>query len=126
MVGRVRLPDLRPPATATDRAVSLGELDYDVAGTPHDPIIDAADFSERPSEVLNAFSDQQVIEALKALPEEIRLTLLLVDVEGVEHKDAAEILSVPVGTIKSRAHRGRSMLSTALLPLAKEMRLVKE
>ena len=59
------------------------------------------------------------------LPEEIRQTLLLVEVEGMEHVDAAEILEVPVGTIKSRAHRGRAMLRETLLPMAKELRLVR-
>jgi RNA polymerase sigma-70 factor (ECF subfamily) len=77
-----------------------------------------------PESVLNAFSDQQVIDALRALPEEIRLTLLLVDVEGLDQRDAAGILDVPVGTIKSRAHRGRAMLRESLLPLARELRLI--
>lgn len=78
---------------------------------------------EDPQVVLEQFSDRQVIEALQNLPEEIRWTLLLVDVEGVDQKDAAEVLGVPVGTIKSRAHRGRAMLKKALLPLARHQRV---
>lgn len=81
---------------------------------------------ESPQEILNAFSDQEVIEGLQQLPEEIRWTLLLVDVEQMPQRDAAELLGVPEGTIKSRAHRGRQMLRTALLPLAKDRRLVRE
>ncbi len=72
-----------------------------------------------------AFTDAQVIEALWALPEEIRWTLLLVDVEQLDVREAAEVLEVPVGTIKSRSHRGRRMLRERLLPLAREMRIVK-
>jgi RNA polymerase sigma-70 factor (ECF subfamily) len=79
-----------------------------------------------PERVLDEFSDRQVIDALQRLPEEIRLTLLLVDVEQLRHEDAADVLQVPVGTIKSRAHRGRAMLRAALLPLARELRLVSE
>jgi RNA polymerase sigma-70 factor (ECF subfamily) len=76
-----------------------------------------------PQEILNAFSDQEMIRALQGLPEEIRWTLLLVDVEGHDQAEAAELLEVPVGTIKSRAHRGRAMLRQALLPAAKQLRL---
>ena len=67
-----------------------------------------------------------VIDALRGLPEEIRWTLLLVDVEGMDHAEAAEILRVPVGTIKSRTHRGRAMLREALLPVARERRMVRD
>lgn len=79
-----------------------------------------------PEELLQAFSDRQVIEALAKLPEEIRWTLLLVDVEGMDHRDAAAVLDVPPGTIKSRAHRGRMMLRDVLLPVAREQRIVRD
>ena len=65
-----------------------------------------------------------MIDALKSLPEEIRWTLLLVDVEGWDQQDAAGLLDVPVGTIKSRAHRGRLMMRDVLRPVARERRLV--
>ena len=81
---------------------------------------------ENPEIVLEHFSDRQVIEALARLPEEIRWTLLLVDVEGMDHKEAAAVLHVPVGTIKSRAHRGRMMLRAALVPVAKSMGIARE
>ncbi len=76
-----------------------------------------------PQQVLNAFSDQQMIDALQRLPEEIRWTLLLVDVQGIDHRQAADALDVPVGTIKSRAHRGRAMLRETLVSLARELRV---
>lgn len=83
-------------------------------------------FRNDPQTVIDEFSDQQIIDALKALPEEIRWTLLLVDAEGIGVQEAADILQVPTGTIKSRAHRGRAMLRQTLLPLARERRLVTE
>jgi RNA polymerase sigma-70 factor, ECF subfamily len=82
--------------------------------------------ARNPEELLNAFSDQDVIDGLKQISEELRWTLLLVDVEEMGHDEAAEILDVPVGTVKSRVHRGRAMLRHALLPLARERRLVRE
>ena len=85
---------------------------------------EAADLRTDPQAMIEAFSDQEIIDALNALPEEIRWTLLLVDVEGLGVEEAAEILDVPGGTVKSRAHRGRGMLRRALLPLARERRWV--
>jgi DNA-directed RNA polymerase specialized sigma24 family protein len=69
---------------------------------------------DNPEEILERFADDVVVLALKTLPEEIRWTLLLVDVEQLDHADAASVLGVPVGTIKSRAHRGRAMLRDRL------------
>lgn len=76
-----------------------------------------------PEELLEALSDEEVIHALRALPEDLRWTLLLVDVEGFRDSDAATVLHVPLGTIKSRLHRGRRMLYQSLLPVAKRIRL---
>jgi RNA polymerase sigma-70 factor (ECF subfamily) len=83
-----------------------------------------ADAWSDPAEIMEAFSDQQIIDALRRLPEDIRLTLLLVDVEQLDHSDAAVVLGVAVGTIKSRTHRGRAMLRDALAPIAREMGLL--
>ena len=82
--------------------------------------------SLKPEELLGDFSDQQIIDSLRRLPEEIRWTLLLVDVQGLSQEEAAEVLEVPTGTVKSRAHRGRRMLRDLLLPLARERRLVRD
>jgi len=73
--------------------------------------------------LLESFSDDQVIAALRQLPDAIRWTLLLADVEGLDDAEAAAMLNVPAGTIKSRLHRGRRMLYQSLLPLAKTLRL---
>ncbi len=95
-------------AAASKANVSLEQL----AGEPEAPAQPHAGEAawENPGSVLEAFSDRQVIAALQQLPEEIRWTLLLVDVEQMDHRDAAVMLDVPIGTIKSRAHRGRAML----------------
>lgn len=75
--------------------------------------------------ILEQFSDAEVIDALQELSEDMRWTLLLIDVEGFEHADAAEILQVPVGTVKSRAHRGRVFLRDRLENRARQMRLIR-
>ena len=71
---------------------------------------------DKRDQLLENFSDHQTIVALKELPKEIRWTLLLMDVEGLDQREAAQVLEIPVGTVKSRMHRGRAMLHLALRP----------
>lgn len=78
-----------------------------------------------PNVVLEQFSDADVIEALQELSEEMRWTLLLIDVEGLDQAEAAGILQVPLGTIKSRAHRARQILHDRLEKRARELRLIR-
>ena len=106
--------------------VSLDALPQEPPGSPAADEPRREDVVENPDVVLGEFTDADVIRALARLPEEIRWTLLLVDVEQMDHSEAAEVLHVPVGTIKSRAHRGRLMLRDELLPVAKRGRIVRE
>lgn len=55
-----------------------------------------------------------VYSALAKLPEEQRMALTLVAVEGRSYAEAAEILEVPIGTIMSRIARARKQLLTAI------------
>ena len=55
-----------------------------------------------------------VSEAMGKLPEEQRLAVALVLVEGLSYKEAAEVLEVPIGTLTSRLARGRAALAAAL------------
>jgi RNA polymerase sigma-70 factor (ECF subfamily) len=52
--------------------------------------------------------------ALTRLPEDQRVAVSLVLVEGLSYKDAAEVLDVPVGTLTSRLARGREALQEML------------
>ncbi len=53
---------------------------------------------------------QRVLEAVSALPDNHRLALSLVAVEGMSYAEAAAILDVPIGTIMSRVARARTNL----------------
>lgn len=61
---------------------------------------------------------RQLISALRHLPEEQRAALVLVDMQGYPVAEAAEVLEVAVGTVKSRCARGRARL----LPLLSHLR----
>jgi RNA polymerase sigma-70 factor (ECF subfamily) len=115
-----RVDRLRSGTRHLATSIEGAEIDVAAPDTP-EPL----DGWQEPEEILNAFSDAQIIHAMQKLPEEIRMTLLLVDVQQLDQSEAAEILDVPLGTIKSRTFRGRAMLRQTLMPLARELRLVR-
>ncbi|MET9569101.1 RNA polymerase sigma factor SigM [Streptomyces virginiae] len=61
---------------------------------------------------------RQLLAALRTLPDEQRAALVLVDMQGYPVAEAADILDVPTGTVKSRCARGRAKL----LPLLTHLR----
>lgn len=101
---------------AEGRRIDCVPLDDDAAVDRNGevPLAPFAENGKSPESLLDGFMDADIIRALRLLPEAIRWTLLLVDVEGMGHEQAAEILGVPEGTVKSRAYRGRRMLCATL------------
>ena len=80
--------------------------------------LDPADSSEsnRPEHALEmAEEERQVHEALAKLSAEHRAVLVMKDMEGMKYEEMAEILGVPVGTIRSRLHRARLEMRDILL-----------
>ena len=76
-------------------------------------------------DLLENFSDEQVIAAMGELGPEQRLTLFLVDVEGLSHDEVAEITGVPTGTVKSRSGRARERLRQRLFDHARDLGLTE-
>lgn len=58
--------------------------------------------------------DHDIEEALAALSPEFRAAVVLCDIEGLSYDEIAAVLGVKIGTVRSRIHRGRSMLRKAL------------
>jgi RNA polymerase sigma-70 factor (ECF subfamily) len=68
-----------------------------------------------PAEVFDdTHLDDDVQAALKALPPEYRAAVVLCDIEGFSYEEIAATLNVKLGTVRSRIHRGRAQLRTAL------------
>jgi RNA polymerase sigma-70 factor (ECF subfamily) len=74
---------------------------------------DSGDHPAIPAADANA-SLWAVSEAMTKLPDEQRLAVALVLVEGLSYREAADALDVPIGTLTSRLARGRSALAAAL------------
>jgi RNA polymerase sigma-70 factor (ECF subfamily) len=79
---------------------------------PEDPerLLPAAPSADEATENLS----DDVQDALRRLPEEFRTAVVLCDVVGLSYEEIADAISVPVGTVRSRIHRGRRLLRTAL------------
>jgi len=71
-------------------------------------------------------TDEDVLQALKKVPETFREVILLCDVEGFTYKEIAAFLDVPIGTVMSRLHRGRKILRGELAVYAKNYGTDKE
>ena len=60
---------------------------------------------------------QRVAAALENLPEDMRIVVILRDIEDMDYAEIAEILGTPAGTVKSRLHRARCALKETLADL---------
>ncbi len=69
---------------------------------------------------------EQIMTAVNALPEAFRVTILLVNVDGLGYDEAAEVLGVPPGTVRSRMKRGRTLLQKALWEQARDAGLAQD
>lgn len=79
-----------------------------------DPIEAAADASNIESDVMRR---DAIDRALAAIPAEMREAVVLRDVQGLDYREIAEALGVPIGTVESRIFRGRQRLRSLLEPL---------
>jgi RNA polymerase sigma-70 factor (ECF subfamily) len=70
--------------------------------------------------VLGRLTTEQVTAAIAALPEEFRVVCTLNLVDDLAYHEIAEILGCPVGTVRSRLHRGRKLLQRALWHVVQE------
>lgn len=63
----------------------------------------------------NPYASVEIGEAIDALPQKIRLTIILFYVEDYSIKEISRVLHIPEGTVKSRLNKGRALLKTFLL-----------
>jgi RNA polymerase sigma-70 factor (ECF subfamily) len=79
---------------------------------PEDPerLLPTTPGADEPTDSLS----DDVQAALRRLPEDFRTAVVLCDVVGLSYEEIADAISVPVGTVRSRIHRGRRLLRLAL------------
>lgn len=69
-------------------------------------------------------AESDVARALAALPDEFRTVCTLYFMDDLSYQEIADILEVPIGTVRSRLHRGRHMLQKQLWRVAEELGIV--
>lgn len=97
------------------------QVDYDEVSSYYESVrADSTDTTDLESLMFREMMDDDLSEALSRLPEDFRTVVLLCDVDGYTYEEIANMLDVPIGTIRSRLHRGRNLLKTELLEYAKK------
>ncbi|EPC01099.1 hypothetical protein L861_11030 [Litchfieldella anticariensis FP35 = DSM 16096] len=69
---------------------------------------------------LNELLQDDLQQALDALPDPYRVIVVFVEVQGCTYGEVAELLGIPLGTVRSRLSRGRAMLQKVLWKQARE------
>ena len=87
---------------------------------PEDPDRVLAGGQDAATDLAAATLSDDVQGALRALPDEYRAAVVLCDVVGLPYGEIADELGVPVGTVRSRIHRGRALLRSVLVPMDDE------
>lgn len=100
----------RRPVESLD-APGPRELDQDIGAAQR--VVDPSPGPEQSS--LSAETARQVQDAIDRLPADQRLAVVLCDVQGLSYDEAARIMSVELGTVKSRLSRARSQLRVMLV-----------
>lgn len=93
----------------------------DTLPDPVNPVWASVESVDPEGEFFGALVDEEILRAVEALPDEYRAVVLLSDLEGLAYQEIADVLGVPVGTVKSRLFRGRRRLQEALYAYAVEM-----
>ncbi len=97
------------------------QVDYDEVATFYETIrAERTDTSDLEDRMFRELIDDDISNALEELPEDFRTVVLLCDVEGFTYEEIANMLDVPIGTIRSRLHRGRNLLKAELMEYAKK------
>jgi len=96
-------------------------VDYDEVKNFYNTIrhesVDPNDLQER---LFGNLLEDDVAEALESLPEDLKTVVILCDIEGFTYEEIAEFVECPIGTVRSRLHRGRKMLQAKLFDFARK------
>jgi len=97
------------------------ELDFDVAAVSASQVLRDVVEHDPESRFFSSFIDEEVTRAVEQLPPDFREVVVLSDIEGLNYGEIADVVGVPLGTVKSRLYRGRRLLQRALYDYAIEM-----
>jgi len=98
-----------------------GELEQDIAEIEQIETSDALRDRATPERLLLRDEIQAtVIAAIEELPEDLRMAIMLREVDGMSYEDIAGVMDCPIGTVRSRIFRAREAVDKQLKPLLDE------
>jgi RNA polymerase sigma-70 factor (ECF subfamily) len=80
---------------------------------------ESADANDLQETLFGNLLDDDIAKAIAELPEDFRTVVILCDIEGLTYEEIAEFVDCPLGTVRSRLHRGRNLLRSKLMQYAK-------
>lgn len=107
------------------RRMELPNTDSAIEALASTAVFSAVESSDPERAFFDSFVDEEVLRALAALDAPFREAVVLSDLEGLAYPEVAEVLQVPVGTVKSRLFRGRRLLQQQLYAYALEMGYIR-
>jgi RNA polymerase sigma-70 factor (ECF subfamily) len=81
---------------------------------------ESSDPNDLQEKIFGGLLEDDVARAIEMLPEDFRTVVILCDIEGLSYEEIAEFVDCPIGTVRSRLHRGRKMLRVQLLNYARK------
>ena len=106
------LMDLKRNPTVSENFFKSGD-DDETSSLENDLIS-----SETPDAVLASKEIAEMVNsAMEALPEELRQAITLREIEGLSYEEISEVMSCPIGTVRSRIFRAREAISEKIKPL---------
>ncbi len=109
-----------------DRETSLDTPEQEACGAPefslfqqlHQPFL--LWWGTPEEQVLDSLLREDIQKALDELPDEFRVVMILVEVQGYSYREASDLLEVPLGTVRSRLSRARGLLQKSLWRQARD------
>jgi RNA polymerase sigma-70 factor (ECF subfamily) len=102
-------------------------VDYDNVENFYDSIRhDSKDTADLQQKMFGGLLGDEVTAALQELPVDFRTVVILSDIEELTYEEIADFLNCPIGTVRSRLHRGRKMLQKQLVGYAQSKGVVSE
>ncbi|MFH0990887.1 MAG: sigma-70 family RNA polymerase sigma factor [bacterium] len=100
-------------------------VDYDaIENFYHSIRSESTDPNDLQEKIFGNLLGDEVAKALESLPDDFRTVVILSDIEGLTYEEIAEFVECPIGTVRSRLHRGRKLLQAKLYAYAKKQGLI--
>lgn len=113
-----QLMDMKRDPIITEAALRGAETDEDETNFADHPLNNRASDGDTPEAAYAAKEIAQAVNAaMEALPEELRQAITLRELEGLSYEEISEMMSCPIGTVRSRIFRAREAISARIKPM---------